>query len=201
MRYLSIDLESTGLKEDCLIIEFAMVPFDTETGEFENDLERQYYIKCPPFEEIKKTLAPWVRENMAPLIQLASQQGRSLSSWKNEMTTYLESSEVKNYFHKEKIILFGKSLNAIDLPFLNRDLGFEWMRTYFHHRVLDMSSFCYGLIDLNFLPPGMASGQQLMKFLKMGDVAHTAIEDARNTAIMYCELLKKFGTTKTEPQN
>ena len=32
MKYLSIDLEATGLAQDDLIIEFGMIPFCTETG-------------------------------------------------------------------------------------------------------------------------------------------------------------------------
>jgi hypothetical protein len=31
----------------------------------------------------------------------------------------------------------------------------------------------------------------------MGSVAHTALEDAKNTAIMYLKLLDKYGTKKT----
>ena len=66
-------------------------------------------------------------------------------------------------------MLFGKSLNAIDLPFLNRDLGWEWMRKYFHHRVMDLSSHTYGLMDMGLLEPGMDSGAALVRSLSRAD--------------------------------
>jgi hypothetical protein len=70
------------------------------------------------------------------------------------------------------------------------------MRKYFHHRNLDLSGLGYGLIDLGLLPQGMDSGTNLMNHLGMGEVAHTALEDAKNTAIMYLKLLDKFQLKK-----
>jgi DNA polymerase-3 subunit epsilon len=105
------------------------------------------------------------------------------------------SDEVKSYFKNdknEKIILFGKSMSAIDLPFLNRDLGWNFMRKHFHHRNLDLSSTANTLIDLKFIPKECSSGSYLMNFLGMGDVKHTALEDARNTALMYLKLLSLY---------
>ena len=103
----------------------------------------------------------------------------------------MESAEIKKFFDNEKVVLFGKSLNAIDLPFLTRDLGWDYMRKYFQHRVHDLSSVAYNLIDLGFLPPGSESGSQMMNDLGMGEVAHTALADAKNTALMYFKLLDK----------
>lgn len=190
MKYLSIDIESTGLHQDCHIIEFAMIPFDAETKVLEVALAKSYLIQCPPYQELKPKLDPWVQEHMSPLIIKAHEQGIQLSQFKEELTAYLHSPLVKNYFKGEKITLFGKSMNAIDLPFLNRDLGWDYMRTYFKHRVLDLSSYVYGLIDMKILPPETESGSELMKYLKMGKVAHTAMDDARNTAIMYTKLIE-----------
>ena len=45
---------------------------------------------------------------------------------------------------------------------------------------------------MGLLEPGMDSGNKLMEYFKMGDVAHTALEDAVNTAQMYFHLLDKF---------
>ena len=61
MKYLSIDLEATGLGENCQIIEFAMIPFDTQFRRLEEPLARSVYIHCPSFEDLKPTLDPWVR--------------------------------------------------------------------------------------------------------------------------------------------
>ena len=193
MKYLSIDLEATGLNEDCLIIEFAMVPFDTKLKRLEENLARSVYIHCPSFEDLKNSLDPWVREHNEKIIRKANAEGMMMSEFKEYLTKYLESPEVKEYFGPGKIVLFGKSMTAIDLPFMSRDLGWEYMRKYFHHRNLDLSGFGYGMIDLGLLPMGMDSGSNMMNHLGMGAVAHTALEDAKNTAIMYLKLLDKYG--------
>jgi oligoribonuclease (3'-5' exoribonuclease) len=196
MKYLSIDLEATGLGEDCQIIEFAMIPFDTQFRRLEDSLARSVYVHCPSFEDLKPSLDPWVRDHNEKIIRKAHQEGLMHSEFKEFLKNYLESKEVREYFGNQKIVLFGKSMSAIDLPFMNRDLGWEFMRKYFHHRNLDLSGLGYALIDLGFLPQGMDSGANLMNHLGMGEVAHTALEDAKNTAIMYLKLLDKFQAKK-----
>jgi len=192
MRYLSFDLEATGLEEDALIIEFAMVPFDSDTNVIEYSLERQYYIQCPSFDELKPKLSPWVVEHNEQLIRQAHSKGIPMAKFKQELENYLEDQRVRDFFGNDKIKLFGKSMSGIDLPFMNRDLGWEWMNKYFHHRNLDLSCYCMGLIDMGLLEPGMDSGNYLMKYFDMGEVSHTALEDAINTIKVYLKLLKKF---------
>lgn len=201
MRYLSIDLEATGLNENDYMIEFGMIPFCTESRKVEESLARNFFIKCPSFDSLKPQLAPWVIEHNEKLIQKAHQFGMQMDSFKDELETYLLSKEVKAYFkneNKEKIILFGKSMSAIDLPFLNRDLGWDFMRKYFHHRNLDLSSTANTLIDLKYIPPECSSGSHLMRHLGMGEVKHTALEDAKNTALMYIKILEMFSKTSTK---
>ena len=197
MKYLSIDIEATGLAENCQIIEFAMIPFDTQFMRLEESLARTMYIHCPSFEDLKPTLDPWVREHNEKIIRKAHSEGMMMSEFKEFLKTYLESPAIKTYFNNQKIVLFGKSMTAIDLPFLTRDLGWDFMRKYFHHRNLDLSSVGYNLIDLGLLPQGMDSGTNMMNHLGMGAVAHTALEDAKNTAIMYLKLLEKYQAKKT----
>lgn len=190
MKYLSFDLEATGLEENALIIEFAMVPFCSETKTIEHNLAKQFYVQCPTFEELKPNLNPWVIENNQELINKANKEGVSLDQFKLIMEEYLNSQEVKTYFNNQRIVLFGKSISAIDLPFMNRDLGWEWMNKHFHHRNLDLSCFTLGLIDMGLLEKGMDSGAKLMEKLGMGAVSHTALEDSVNTAKMYFKLLE-----------
>ncbi len=195
MKYLSIDLEATGLAENDYIIEFGMIPFDAGSGTLEEDLGQQYFIHCPSFEILKPNLDPWVIEHNETLIKKAHSEGLTMTAFKAELQAYLESPRVKKYFNNprnEKIILFGKSMNAIDLPFLIRDLGWNFMRKYFHHRILDLSSTANTLVDMNYIPENCYNGSGLMKYLGMGEVCHTALEDAKNTAIMYLKLLEKF---------
>lgn len=191
MKYLSFDIEATGLEEHDLIIEFAMVPFCTESMSINESLKKHFYIKSPPFEELKPKLNEWVIQNNKTLIEKAHAQGISLSLFKEELVKYLTSNEVTEYFGNKKITLFGKSMSAIDLPFLNRDLGYDFMRQYFNHRQLDLSCVAYALIDTKIIPTECESGSKLMSYLGMGEVAHTALEDAINTAKMYFKLMDK----------
>ncbi|HAZ12516.1 MAG: hypothetical protein A2X86_19860 [Bdellovibrionales bacterium GWA2_49_15] len=192
MRYLSIDLEATGLREHDSIIEFAMAPFCTKDKTIATPLCRSVYVKCESFESLKPTLDPWVIEHNEALIKRAHCDGLSLPDLQKFLVDYLTSPAVTSYFGTQtgqKIILLGKSMNALDLPFLNRDLGWEFMRKYFHHQVLDLSSVVRAFVDKGLLPPETVSGSALMKHLKMGDVAHTALEDAMNVAKIYLKLL------------
>ncbi|EQC51211.1 exonuclease domain-containing protein [Bacteriovorax sp. DB6_IX] len=189
MKYLSFDIEATGLEEHDLIIEFAMVPFCTQTQKINEDLKKHFFIKCPSFEELKPKLNQWVIDHNKELIDKAHNEGIEIEKFKEELINYLDSDEVKDYFNNERITLFGKSMSAIDLPFMNRDLGWGFMRKYFNHRQLDLSSVAYTLIDMQHIPAECESGSKLMDFLGMGEVAHTALEDAINTALMYFKLM------------
>jgi oligoribonuclease (3'-5' exoribonuclease) len=189
MKYLSFDIEATGLEEHDLIIEFAMIPFDSESKTFNYDLKKHFYIQCPSFEELRPKLNQWVIDNNKELIEKAHQEGITIADFKNELISYFESQEVKDYFENKKVTLFGKSMSAIDLPFLTRDLGWDFMRKYFEHRQLDLSSVAYTLIDMKHIPSECESGSKLMKYLSMGEVAHTALEDSVNTAKMYFKLM------------
>lgn len=192
MKYLSFDLEATGLRESDLIIEFAAIAFDAETSTIEEDLSFHCFVKCPSFEELKGSLDPWVIENNETLISKAHSEGLEISDFKEKLRNYVESPEMKKYFNNQKITLFGKSMAAIDLPFLNRDLGWDFMRKYFEHRQLDLSSVAYNMIDLKYMPQKCTSGSELMRELGFGEVAHTALADAINTAKMYLEIKKRF---------
>jgi DNA polymerase-3 subunit epsilon len=193
-KYLSLDIEATGLDEHDLIIEFAVVPFCSENKSIAEELAFHRFVQCPSFETLKPKLNEWVIKNNETLIRKAHLKGVALQLLKQQLTEYLTSAPVKKYF-PDQIILFGKSMNAIDLPFLNRDLGYDFMRQHFSHRVLDLTSHVLGLIDMKILPPETKSGSNLMKHLGMGDVAHTALEDAINTAKMYFKLIDKATTS------
>ena len=189
MRYLSIDIEATGLKENCQIIELSFVPFDTSTRIIEEKNIFHTFVQCPPFEELEKTLDSWVINNMKPVLIKANQEGITHEQLRTNVHQYLTSEFIKNYFGTEKIVLFGKSLSALDLPFLKRDLGWDYYSKMFHHRTLDLSCFTYGLGDSGLIPTELVSGEKLMKFFNLGLVAHTAYEDARNTILLYFHLM------------
>jgi len=192
MRYLSIDIEATGLKENDLIIEFGMVPVCSDTRSLKPEWSFHRYIKCPSFEELKPKLDPWVIEHNKELIEKAHQTGVDVQVLKKELTDHLNQEEIRHFFDtpNEKITLLGKSMNAIDLPFLNRDLGWEYIRTHFNHQTLDVSSIVMNKIDQGVLPIECKSGSKLSNYLKLGEVGHTALEDAIQTAEIYFKLLE-----------
>lgn len=189
MRYLSIDLEATGLAENDYIIEFAAVPFCTDSRDIKEDLSYHNFIKCPSYESLEERLSDWVKENNKQLIEKASVEGLSKMEFQDSLSKYLRSKDIQNFFKDGSIILFGKSMNAIDLPFMNRDLGWDFMRSHFNHRTHDLSSIVYEQIDRDALPREAESGSFLMNHLGFGEVAHTALEDAVNTVKMYFKIL------------
>jgi len=107
MKYLSFDLEATGLAEDDLIIEFGMTPFCTKNG-LNKSLSKHFFINCPSFEELQPRLDKWVIDHNKELIDKAHKTGISIQSFKEELETYVESDVVKEYFKesKVKIVLF-----------------------------------------------------------------------------------------------
>ena len=191
MKYLSIDIEATGLKEMDLIIEYAMVPVCTENSVINHDLSFHSYIKCPSFDELKPHLDDWVIKNNESLINKASNEGINIDNFKLKLEEYFDREPIRSFFNfpEEKICILGKSLNAIDLPFLNRDLGWDFMRKYFHHQVLDVSSIVMSQIDMKKIPRECKSGSYLTNYLNLGEVDHTALEDAIQTAKIYLNLL------------
>lgn len=191
MRYLSIDIEATGLREHDAIIEFAAIAFDTEEKKVYDELTYHTLVKCKSFIELRPSLDEWVIKHNQKLIEDAHQKGLDLPVWKKNFEDFLNQKKVKDFFGNQKIILFGKSLNAIDLPFLSRDLGWDWMRDKFSHRTVDLSSICHSLMDLKMLPFGSERGSVIMKHLGFGEVAHNALDDAKNTASMYLKILTK----------
>lgn len=189
MNYLSFDIEATGLDQNDYIIEFACVPFSTTEKKIFNEHSFHHFIKCPSFDDLKPNLNEWVIQHNKELIIKANETGLLIDNFKNKLTDYLLSTDIKEIFNHKKITLFGKSMAAIDLPFLNRDLGWEYMREHFEHRQLDLSAIAYGLIDMSILPSECESGSFLMNHLGLGEVKHTALADAVNTANMYLKLL------------
>lgn len=190
-KYLSLDLETTGLRLNDYIIEFACVPIDTKTQEIRHDLSFHRYVKCPSFEDLESQLSPFVLENNEGLIRKAHKEGISLDELKRDLAKYMESVQVQLFFENELPFILGKSLTALDFPLLNKNLGRDdFMRKYFHHRVQDVSSTAMACVDSGLLPEGCTSSRNLAKHFNLGeDVQHTALEDSVDVAKMYFKIL------------
>ena len=193
-RYLSIDIESTGLEDDAIIIEFGAVPVDAKTGIAHKEMAFHSFLKCPSFEDLKKAgrLSDWVIENNETLIRTANEKGVDHATFLSNIDQYFNSAEIKEFFSGKQPVVMGKSLTGIDIPFLIRDFGRkEFVQKYFYHRTVDISSVASAAVDAGKLPEGCTSSQKLAQHFGLGDdVAHTSIEDAIDVFKMYLGLLK-----------
>lgn len=191
MKYLSFDLESTGLEDSDLIIEIAFVPVDVEKRKIYQDKAFHCYMKCPSFEELLPNLTEFVIENNEELIREANKKGINKKEFMSKFDKYMNSDFIKKFFGEEKPDLLGKSVAGIDIPFLIRDFGREqFMRKYFSHRVLDVTSIATFLVQKGELPKDHASSRNLAKFFGLGDdVDHTAVSDSVNMAKIYFNLI------------
>lgn len=194
MKYLSFDIESTGLNDDDYIIEIAFVPITITTDQMipsENIFHCT--LECPSFESLKTRLSKFVIENNEELINKSFNEGITKEQFLIDFDTYMNSKEIKDFFGDQKPMLLGKSLSGgIDIPFLIRDFGRDkFLRKYFHHRNIDVSSVAQAAVDSGLLPEGCSSSKELAQFFKLGeDVDHTAISDSIDVAKMYNEILK-----------
>ncbi|MFM8315599.1 MAG: hypothetical protein ACKOA8_15060, partial [Deltaproteobacteria bacterium] len=141
-KYLSIDTEATGLEEHCLLIQVAVVPVDGTKNIVAEELGKEVLIQCPSFEELKPTLSEWVIQHNEGLIRKAHAEGITPASFQKWMGDYLKSDQVKAFFGGERPLLLGKSLSALDIPLLTKNLGKAFMDKNFHHHTLDIT--CVG---------------------------------------------------------
>lgn len=189
-KYLSIDTEATGLEEGAYLIQLAFVPIDSAARVVRSDLSVETLIQCPSFEALKPKLNPWVIEHNEGLIRNAHEKGIPLSELKNFVARYMESEPIRQFFKNERPAFFGKSLSALDIPLLTRDLGKPFMEKYFHHHTLDITCVSRALVDAGVLPPGCESTTQLIRHFGLrNDARHTALSDALDMATIYFKQL------------
>ena len=190
MKYLSLDIETTGLEEGAKIIEFACVPVNVKTKEILKDLSFHTYVQCPSFEELEPHLNDFVKKHNKELIQKAHEVGISLKELQDQLSAYLTSPEIVEFFEGKPPVILGKSLSALDIPLLKRDLGWDYFMKHFHHQVRDVSSIAGYMVDVGLLPPNCISSSQLAKkFLEKKDVDHTALGDSIDMGDIYIKLV------------
>ena len=190
-KYLSIDTEATGLEEHCLLIQVAVVPVDGTKNIIAEELGKEVLIQCPSFEELKPTLSQWVIQHNEGLIRKAHAEGITPQAFSQWMGDYLNSEKVKAFFGGERPLLLGKSLSALDIPLLTKNLGKASMDKWFHHHTLDITCVGRFLVDAGILPPGHGSTSQLLKFFNIrAESNHTALSDAMDMAQIYLKLVK-----------
>ncbi len=188
--YLSIDTEATGLAEGNFLIQLALVPVDAKGKRVYEELGKETLVRCPSFEELEPKLDSWNKEHNTGLIKQAHEKGIPQDAVKSFITTYLKLPQITEIFKRDRPILLGKSLSALDIPLLKRYMGWALYDQTFHHHTLDVTCVARGLCDAGLLPDGCSSSSKLIKHFGIRDnVKHTALSDALDMAHIYLRLL------------
>jgi len=172
MKYVSIDLETTGLDENyCQVLEFAAIIDDTAD---QRSIERLPYFHCYVMHEVYVG-QPYAL-SMHPKIFTKLANG-------DDSHVFLEPKNVGYEFSKflesngfelgEKITAAGKNFARFDAKFLDRLPDFN-NHVNIHHRVVDPAMF-FVRPDDECLP---GSNECLKRAGIDKEVAHTAMEDA-----------------------
>jgi len=189
-KLLSIDTETTGIHEGVELIEFSCVPACPVTREIREDLAFHTLIKCSSYESLEPTLHEWVKEHNKELIEKAHTDGVEMYQFKADLHDYFNSDEIQNYLGEGRFEIVGKSMNSLDLPLLERHLGWEFMRKYFSRSTIDVSDVSRYEVLKGNLPKGVTSSKKLMQHFEMGDdVEHTAFADCIDMLKIFFRLL------------
>jgi oligoribonuclease len=172
MRYISIDIETTGLEEERdQIIEIGIVEENTKEEKEIKELKR---FHC--YVENKRI------EGNAYAIGMNAEKIKRISK-REPGFNYLKPEEVVDsikewlkeigYKENERIVIAGKNVGIFDLQFLKRLKGWE-EELNIHHRVLDPGMMYLDIEDL--VPPNLSECK--VRAGLESEVSHTAIEDA-----------------------
>jgi len=179
MKYLSIDLETSGLDpETCQIIEFAAVSDDLakpidKVKKFQTYVLHETYTGEPyalaMHVEIFKKISDW-KQGINKDIEICLAQNLM---W----NFYMFLMDEANYIpedRKIKINVAGKNFNSFDKLFLQKLPNFDH-QIHINRRVLDPAILYFDPFTDETLP----STEMCMKRADIeGKVAHTALEDA-----------------------
>lgn len=170
MKYVSIDIETTGLNpENCQVIEFAAVVDDLGDQKPLDKLPKfQTYVRHAHYQGEPFALAMhsaiFKKLSEFPDDDIIEADGL-FAAFSNFLTG------PGDYQKTTKIVAAGKNFASFDLKFLSR-LPNKFVS--FHHRVLDPMMRFLSVKDV--VPP---SSQECLSRAGLSDVvAHTALEDA-----------------------
>ena len=192
MKYLSIDIETTGLNpETCDILQFAAVLDDTSNPKPIEDLPRfeaifiQESYKGDPFalsmhSEIFKKIAIARKKNLEYCpdnnIHFMTIDHLPIALYHFLFKNYC--SFLKNRGEEEITVLYiniaGKNVSSFDIPFLNAKIK-DWKGLRFLNRSIDPAILYFDL-ENDVSLPDMKTCMQRAGI--DGEVAHTAMEDA-----------------------
>jgi|WetSurMetagenome_2_1015567.scaffolds.fasta_scaffold02484_25 oligoribonuclease len=187
MKYVSLDIETTGLNPDtCQVLQIAAVFDDTskplEEAKIFNSLVRHPIYQGEPYALQLNAEIFYALSNET----LANSSGKSLFRGHevqrdpiSHVATYLQCW-LKTLPISGKALLAGKNVSSFDLAFL-RKLP-NWSDKYFAHRVLDVGPLYVRPTD-TYIP----STEECIRRAFLPDVVtHDAVDDA----LLVCSLIR-----------
>lgn len=192
MKYVSIDIETTGLSHDCDIIQFAAVIDDLNNPAPLDELPKLnvYFLKNnylgEPFAlsmhgEIFKKISYAKKNKIENDDDSYYVQIEDLPSiFRNFLTNNGISEDLRT--GNIVITVAGKNVSGFDVPFLNSKIK-DWDGIYMRHRALDPAILYFDPIEDKELPD---TAKCMIRAGLKGVVAHTALEDA----LVVVELLR-----------
>jgi oligoribonuclease len=171
MRYVSLDLETTGLDpETCQIIEFAAVIDDLKD---QKPLESLPKFHCYVKHELYKGEAYALGMHAEIFKKLAFSSPEYLILPDYAVIPSFGRFLLDNGY-QGKVIMAGKNFNGFDRNFINKLPKDNLWKINFHHRAIDPGMLYYQKGDVE-----VPSTQVCMERAGVdGSVAHTALEDA-----------------------
>lgn len=190
MKYVSIDIETTGLNPvNHNILEFGAVIDDTENLLSLKDLPKFHCYILPPREGYKgDPFALWLNNNI--LEKIAKKD-------KYPQYNFLEPSDVGKQFKKfllenkiEKVKASGKNFATFDKPFIDNLPDFKDL-VKFHHRIFDPGSLYFAKSDTE-IPDMKKILERMGVRQEFKEVKHTSIEDSEAVIQMIRYALNSF---------
>lgn len=181
MRYISLDIETTGLDpETCQVLELAMVLEDTENIQPVDDLPHFRILIEPPGPIRGEPYALWMNAEL--LQDIATGQGILESQAFRKARNWLITQGYDT--HKDsRAFVAGKNVAGFDLKFLPKTLI-----SCFHHRVIDPGS-----VFMNW-----EKGPQSLSALLGSQVTHNALQDAKDVITV---LRREYAPNYVDPNN
>jgi oligoribonuclease (3'-5' exoribonuclease) len=178
MKYVSIDLETTGLDaEHCQIIEFGAV-YDDLSLPFDASQVFHRFVRHPVYTGEPYALAM----NQKILYTLAENQHPDIHDFKDLAGGFMSWLLERGFDLRSPIVVAGKNFSGFDKPFLRHAPHFEeFIRL--HHRGLDPGTMYFDPTCDEVVP----GTQECLRRAGLDDtVAHTAVEDAMDV----CRLIR-----------
>ncbi len=188
MKYVSIDIETTGLNHDiCNVIEFAAIADDLSLQmpleslpTFQTYILQDHYVGEPfalaMHAEIFRKIANWQKESDINICAAAE----LLPRFHTFLTTLAGYTAPNGIL---KINVAGKNFGNFDSKFLEK-LPHHDLLVKFNHRILDPAMLYFNPEEDDILP---GTEKCLKRAGIAADVKHTALEDAINVV----KLLRK----------